>query len=55
LKIKSLIWLDEIVEKLKEKHNVKQHEVKEVLQGRSRFRFVEKGFRRGENVYSAMG
>jgi len=55
LKIKNLIWLDEIVEELIKKHNVTQHEVRDVLQSNPHFRFVEKGHRRGENVYSAMG
>ena len=32
-----------------------QDEVREILRGPSHFRFVEKGHRRGENVYAAMG
>jgi uncharacterized protein len=55
MKIKGIIWLDEILEKLIQKHNVEQHEVKEVLSGNARFRFVEKGHRSRENVYAAMG
>lgn len=55
MKIEGLIWIDEIVEKLIRKHNVYQHEVKEVLDNRPYFRFVEKGHRQGENVYAAMG
>ncbi|MDH5683694.1 MAG: BrnT family toxin [candidate division WOR-3 bacterium] len=43
------------MEKLEQKHRVKQHEVREVLTSRPRFRFVEKGFQRGEDVYSALG
>jgi uncharacterized DUF497 family protein len=55
LKIKGIIWLDEILEKLIRKHNVQQREVREVLTNKPRFRFVEKGHRSGENVYAAMG
>jgi len=55
LKIKSLIWLDEIVDKLVRKHHVNQDDVWEVLQNRPHFRFVEKGHRPEENVYAALG
>jgi uncharacterized DUF497 family protein len=55
LKISGIIWLPEIVEKISRKHRVKQDEVREVLTSSSHFRFVEKGHRKGENVYSAMG
>jgi hypothetical protein len=55
VKIKSLIWLDEVIEKLSQKHNVSPHEVKEILESDPYFRFVEKGHHQGENVYSALG
>jgi uncharacterized DUF497 family protein len=55
LKIKGLIWFDEIIEKLARKHKVSQNEVRDVLANRPQFRFVEKGHRAGENVYAAMG
>ena len=55
MRIERLIWLDEIIEKLAKKHGVLQDEVREVLEGKSIFRFVEKGHRSGENVYAAMG
>ena len=55
MKINGIIWFDDIIEKLIRKHNVQQHEVREVLVNRPRFRFVEKGHRAGENVYAAMG
>lgn len=55
MKIRRLIWLDEIIEKLLRKHNVRQHEVREILANQPYFRFVEKGHRLGENVYAAMG
>ena len=55
MKIAGIIWLQEIVEKINFKHRVTQEEVREVLKNSSHFRFVEKGHRLGENVYSAMG
>jgi uncharacterized DUF497 family protein len=55
LKLSGIIWLEEIVEKIERKHRVTQDDVREILTGPSHFRFVEKGHRRGENVYSAMG
>jgi len=55
LKISSIIWLEEIVEKINAKHQVGLDEVREVLNSSSHFRFIEKGHRPGENVYSALG
>jgi uncharacterized DUF497 family protein len=55
LKITGIIWLEDIVDKLEREHAVQKHEVKEVFASRVWFRFVEKGHRPGENVYSAFG
>ncbi len=55
LKIKGIIWLEKIVEKLELKHNVRQHEVKEIFVNKPKFRRVEKGHRPGEDVYYAAG
>jgi len=55
LKLSGIIWLPEIVDKVSHKHHVEQDEVRQVLKNCSHFRFVEKGHRRGENVYTAMG
>ena len=55
MKLSGIIWLEEIVEKIEHKHRVTREEVREVLNGSSHFRFVEKGHRREENVYSALG
>jgi hypothetical protein len=55
LKISGVVWLEEIVDKIARKHHVTQNEVREVLRSTAHFRFVEKGHRRGENVYSALG
>ena len=55
LKIQGIIWLDDIIDKLATKHNVRQNEVSEVFSSQPYFRFVEKGHRSGENVYAALG
>jgi uncharacterized DUF497 family protein len=55
VEIEGLIWLDEIVEKLGRKHHVEVYEVEELFGGNPKFRFVERGNREGEDVYSALG
>jgi hypothetical protein len=45
MKVRGIIWLDSIVEKIDVKHGVSQEEVHQVLQGRAMFRFVETGHR----------
>jgi len=53
--IAGLVWLENIIEKLERKHNVRQQEVRELFANAPHFHFVEKGHRFGENVYSALG
>ena len=55
MQIDEIIWLSQFVEKLASKHGVTTTEVEEILTNRPYFRFVSKGNRPGENVYSAMG
>ena len=55
MKLSGVIWLEEIVEKIERKHHVTQNEVRKILRNSSHFRFVEKGHRPGENVYSVLG
>lgn len=55
MKITGILWLEDVVDKIFRKHNVIKREVKEVLQNKPLFYFVEKGHRRGENVYGAFG
>jgi hypothetical protein len=55
LKVTGFIWLQDILEKLWYKHHVEQYEVVEIFANRPQFRYVEKGHRAGENVYSAAG
>lgn len=55
MKIEGVIWLRDVVDKLAFKHHVEIDEVEEVLNGKPKFHFVEKGERRGEDVYQALG
>jgi len=55
MRIAGIIWLEDIVEKLEQKHAIQKHEIKEILAGRAWFRFMEKGHRPGENLYAAFG
>ena len=55
MKIESLIWLRDIVDKLAWKHQVEPEEVEEALNNQPKIRFVEKGERKGEDVYMALG
>ena len=53
--IDDFIWIPDILDKLVVKHHVTQEEVEEIFFNRPRYRFVESGYRRGEDVYSATG
>ncbi len=52
---KDIIWLSEIVEKLRDKHSVEQAEVEQIFARNPRYFRGPKGKRRGENVYYAFG
>lgn len=55
MRIEGIIWLRDVVDKLISKHNVETYEVEEVLNGKPKTRFVEKGDKEGEDVYLALG
>jgi len=55
MKIKGFIWLKNIVEKIENKHNVYKEEVKQVFKNYPKFRYIEKGKIRNENLYAALG
>ena len=55
MKIEKFIWLQEIIDKLAFKHHVDISEVEEVFYNRPGIRFVQKGDRKGEDVYMALG
>jgi uncharacterized DUF497 family protein len=49
------LWLPDVVEKLIVKHRVSQDEAEEVFFNDPQYRFVEKGYKSGEDVYAALG
>ncbi len=53
--IDGFIWLPDIIEKLEFKHHVTQDEVEEIFFNKPRYRFIENGHQKDENVYSACG
>ena len=55
LTIRGIIWFDEVVDKIAYKHNVSVDEVEEVFNNSPQIRFLEKGHRRDEDVYVALG
>lgn len=55
MRIEGIIWLRAVVDKLAYKHNVETFEVEEALGNRPKIRRVEKGKRKGEDVYMALG
>lgn len=55
MRITGFVWLEQYVEKLARKHDVTPEEVEAMFFAKPMYRFVEKGYIQGENMYSAMG
>ena len=55
MRVKNVVWLPVIEDKLARKHQVLATEVEEALFGNPHIRFVEKGHRAGEDLYAAYG
>ena len=55
MEISRIVWLEDIVDKLLWKHNVREQEVLEVLENKPLFQRKEKGHKTGEDVYVAFG
>jgi uncharacterized DUF497 family protein len=55
MRINGIIWLRDVVDKLSSKHRVEAEEVEQVFENQPKFRFLEKGERSGEDVYTALG
>jgi uncharacterized DUF497 family protein len=53
--ISRIIWKDQFVEKLTEKHGVSTTEAEEVLSAKPHIRKMSRGKLKGENVYGAYG
>jgi uncharacterized DUF497 family protein len=55
MKIIGYIWREDVVDKLRWKHQVTVEEVQEVFAHQPRVERMEKGRRKGEDVYIAFG
>ena len=55
MRVKRIILLDDVVDKLRRKHNVEIEEVIEVFESNPKFRRGPKGKRLGEDLYYALG
>jgi uncharacterized DUF497 family protein len=55
MKIDGAVWLRNVVDKLAIKHQVDPYEVEQALGNHPKIRFVEKGDRKDEDVYMALG
>ena len=52
MRINGFVWLPDVAEKVENKHHLDREEV---FFNRPRYRFVERGYRAGEDVYAATG
>ena len=55
MKVRDIIWLEEIADKLARKHGVLTAEAEEVLRGRCRVFKKEQGRVEGEHLYLVLG
>ncbi len=55
MRVKGIIWLRNVVDKLAWKHNVMTDEVEEIFNRSPRYRFIETGDVEGEDLYAALG
>lgn len=55
MRIEGFIWLRSIIDKIISKHHVSHKEVEEVFSNKPKFRLIEKGHVKKENLYSAQG
>jgi hypothetical protein len=54
VRLKEVVWLESVIEKLLVTHGVSREEVREVLDNRTKIMFAEKGNRENEDVYLAL-
>ena len=55
MRIRSLVWLPDVVDKLRAKHSLRETEVEQVFRRGPLFRRVERGRVPGEDLYAALG
>jgi uncharacterized DUF497 family protein len=53
--ISEVLWLDDVVAKIEQKHGVTVEEVEDVVQARPVVRRLERGHVAGEDLYAALG
>lgn len=53
--ISEVLWLDDVVAKIEQKHGVTVEEVEDVVQGKPVVRRLERGRVAGEDLYAALG
>ena len=53
--IQDVIWLEDVEEKIIQKHHVWPEEVDQVFQAHPHVRFMERGHRQNEDLYAAFG
>lgn len=53
--IDGILWLSEVISKIRRKHHVISSEVEQVFADKPKFYFLQRGEREGENVYLALG
>ena len=54
-RIRDVIWIDAVVDKIQTKHGIAPEEVEWVLEHRPHVRYIERGHVQGEDVYQAYG
>ncbi len=55
MRIKNIIWLPDVIDKLDWKHNVVPEEVEQVFSEQPMYRRIERGKVHGEDLYTALG
>ena len=55
MRIEGFIWYRDIIDKLIRKHFLTHKEVEQVFANKPKFKFIEKGRVKKENLYSARG
>ncbi len=55
MRIESVIWYRDIADKLIWKHNISHEEVEQIFKNNPKFKLIEKGKVKNENLYSARG
>ena len=55
MRIERISWLGTVADKLALKHHVETQEVEQALRNQPKIRFAEKGVRKGEDLYLALG